>query len=199
MELATIAVVLFDDFETLDAMGPIEVFGCQKECQLRFISREGGIIRSYQGVKVITEQAEGINIDALLVPGGMGTRVLTTETAYLDWLRDLVARSRLCMSVCTGSALLASASTLNGIRATSNKQAFDWVASLNGQVQWQSQARWVHDGKFYTSSGISAGVDMALQVVADIYGQKRAEETATKMEYLWNKEANNDPFSLSQR
>ncbi|MEY0629883.1 DJ-1/PfpI family protein, partial [Providencia rettgeri] len=67
--------------------------------------------------------------------------------------------------------------------------------SLNKKILWQPSARWVHDGKFYTSSGISAGIDMSLQIVNDFYGLNIATDIAIKMEYIWNKDANHDPFS----
>lgn len=195
MELSHIAIVLFDDFETLDAMGPVEVFGLLPECAVGFLSRTGGEVRSSQGVTVKTEPADVSRIDALLVPGGQGTRRLSADTGYLVWLRGIAEQARLCMTVCTGSALLARTSLLDGLRATSNKRAFEWVTSLHDRVCWQPRARWVREGKFYTSSGISAGIDMALQVVADFRGREQALAIARRMEYLWNDDADTDPFA----
>lgn len=195
MTLAIVSVLLFDDFETLDAMGPVEVFGCLPQCQLRFLSRHGGEVRSSQGVMVQTDIADAAHYEALLIPGGQGTRPLSGDADWLRWLQHLVERSALCMSVCTGSALLARTPLLDGLKATSNKRAFDWVTSLNDRVIWQHRARWVQDGKFYTSSGISAGIDMALQVVADLREREQALDIAGRMEYLWNEDAGNDPFA----
>ncbi|WP_249226273.1 DJ-1/PfpI family protein [Entomohabitans teleogrylli] len=195
MAITTIAVLLFDDFETLDAMGPAEVFGCVPDCRLRFISRSGGEVISSHGVTVVTEPAGVPRFEALLIPGGQGTRRLCADSEYLEWLQRQVGLARLCMTVCTGSALLAATPLLDGLRATSNKRAFDWVTSLNDRVLWQPRARWVRDGKFYTSSGISSGIDMALQAVADFRGREQALEIAERMEYLWNDDAQNDPFA----
>ena len=98
-------------------------------------------------------------------------------------------------SVCTGSALLAKAGVLDGLRATSNKLAFAWAASQSQKVQWQQQARWVEDGKVFTSSGVSAGIDMALAVIAKLVSQQAAEEAANFAEYSWQRNANWDPFA----
>lgn len=195
MGIRTLTVLLFDNFETLDAMGPVEVFGCLPECQIRFISDSGGEVTSSQGVIVKTEPADERCLDMLLIPGGQGTRRLCGDADYLVWLQHLVRKSSLCMTVCTGSALLSCTPLLDGLRATSNKRAFEWVTSLNDRVHWQSRARWVREGKFYTSSGISAGIDMALQVVADFHSHKQAQDIAGRMEYIWNEDACNDPFA----
>ena len=91
--------------------------------------------------------------------------------------------------------MLAKTGLLNGRRATSNKRAMDWVVSVNPAVNWVHRARWVVDGKFYTSSGVSAGIDMALGFLADRFGQEAAEEAALGAEYLWNRDRDNDPFA----
>ena len=79
-------------------------------------------------------------------------------------------------SVCTGAGLLARAGILDGRRATSNKRSLDWVISQGPKVEWVPQARWVEDGKFATSSGVSAGIDMALAIIASICGIRRRRE-----------------------
>ena len=101
------------------------------------------------------------------------------------------------MSVCTGSALLAATGLLNGLEATTNKRAFDWVRGTNPPVLWQGTARWTHSGKFYTSSGVSAGMDMTLGFIADVAGIDQAQVQAHRCEYLWNQDPSHDPFSSS--
>ena len=100
------------------------------------------------------------------------------------------------VSVCTGSALLAKAGLLDGLRATSNKRAFEWVMAQGPQVTWIRKARWVKDGRFWTSSGISAGIDMTLGLISHLLGRERSLEVARRAEYLWNEDRNDDPFSL---
>ena len=82
------------------------------------------------------------------------------------------------------------------MKATSNKKAFEWAKSNSNQVTWVYHARWVNDGKFYTSSGVSAGMDMALGFVRDLYGMEKAEKIAQDIEYVWNKDSEADPFAV---
>jgi transcriptional regulator GlxA family with amidase domain len=98
------------------------------------------------------------------------------------------------MSVCSGSALLAKAGLLDGRRATSNKQFFDLARGQGPRVDWVAQARWVEDGPFATSSGVSAGIDMALGVIARLFGKERAQEIADLTEYEWHSDPTRDPF-----
>ena len=101
-----------------------------------------------------------------------------------------------CLAICTGSALLAKTGLMDGRRATSNKRAFDWVKSVNSKVDWLPKARWVIDGKFYTSSGVSAGIDMSLGFISDIFGTNTAEEIANSIGFVWNSDKDNDLFTL---
>lgn len=107
--------------------------------------------------------------------------------SFLKKLFDLAQDAEYVLSICTGSALLAKAGVLNGIKATSNKKAFDWVVSVSDKIQWCRQARWVRDGKIYTSAGVSAGMDMSLGFIGDLYGMEQAEQIAQDIEYIWNK------------
>ena len=91
--------------------------------------------------------------------------------------------------------MLAKAGLLDGKRATTNKLAFDWVASQGPKVDWQRKARWVEDGKFITSSGVSAGTDMALALIARLCGIDQAREAAHWAEYVWNEDSRDDPFA----
>lgn len=195
MQLNSIAIILFDNFETLDVMGPVEVFGRLEHCQIEFISPSGKAMTSSQGVTVNTLPTLTPFYQYILIPGGQGTRSLSHNDDYIQWLKKQVEYAETVISVCTGSALLAQTSLLNGFKATTNKLAYQWVTSLNDQVLWQSKARWVHDNKFYTSSGISAGIDMSLQIICDFYNRDIANNIALKMEYIWNKNAEHDPFA----
>lgn len=189
-------VLLFSDFETLDVFGPVEVLGHRKEYQLRYISVTGGVIRSRQGTEILTMPAKEADYSGiLLVPGGQGTRSLVNDSEFIDILNQLAFQAEYCLCVCTGSALLAKTGILNGHRATSNKRAYDWVRSVNRSVDWIARARWVVDGKFYTSSGVSAGIDMSLGFIADRFGEEAAVRTADAIEYIWNSDKENDVFA----
>ena len=194
----TLGVVLFEGFELLDVFGPLEMFGLAADhFEIRLISETGGVVASRQGPKSICDDSfqSAPAIDVLLVPGGIGTRREVNNPVLLNWLKERSQQAELVASVCTGSALLAKAGVLDGLRATSNKLAFAWAASQSEKVQWQQQARWVEDGKVFSSSGVSAGIDMALAVIAKLVSQQAAEDAANFAEYTWQRDADCDPFA----
>lgn len=189
--------LLFDQCESLDLFGPVEIFGATENASMHYISMEGGLMTTFQGAQVLTKTIETLPEDSvLLVPGGMGTRKLVEDENYLEKLKALADSATYVLSVCTGSAVLAAAGLLNGVKATSNKRAFEWVKTI-GPAIWIAKARWVRDGKYYTSSGVSAGIDMALGFVSDIFGRAAAEENAARAEYIWDDRAEDDPFAAS--
>jgi putative intracellular protease/amidase len=191
-------IILFPDFETLDVFGPVEIFGKQTGYSLHYYSLQGGIITSSQGTQVVTEQLNTDDIEGIiLIPGGQGTRTLVSNEAFIDRLKIISEKSQYCLTVCTGSALLAKTGLLKMRKATTNKNAFHWVMSQDLEVIWIKKARWVRDGKFYTSSGVSAGMDMSLGFIADQFGIDSANEIARKIEYLWNSDQETDPFACT--
>jgi transcriptional regulator GlxA family with amidase domain len=204
----TIGILIFDDAEGLDFVGPYEVFTMSNEMFARsenrrpdkvlLISETGGTVTCAKGMRVEAHCgiADAPKLDVLLVPGGMGTRREVGNKSLLDWLARAAEHAEIVASVCTGSALLAKAGLLDGKRATTNKRAFDWVRSQGPKVAWQPQARWVEDGKFWTSSGVSAGTDMALALIARLCGIERAHEAADWAEYIWNEDSTDDPFAI---
>ena len=189
-----ISVVLFDCFETLDVFGPVEVFGRLDGVSLNFISIDGKPVQSTQGVNVITSLFPDIPQDIVIIPGGKGVRSLVENKAFISKIADMISKSKWCLTVCTGSALVAKTGLLNGRTATSNKKAWEWVISMSDKVNWQKNARWCIDDKFYTSSGVSAGIDMSLGFISDLFGRSVAESAAQDIEYIWNEDKNNDPF-----
>ena len=194
----TIGVVLFEDFELLDVFGPLEMFGMAADhFEIRLILQHGGVVASRQGPKSVSDDSfeSAPAIDVVLVPGGIGTRREVDNPVLLDWLQQRAQQAELVTSVCTGSALLAKAGVLDGMRATTNKLAFAWAASQSAKVQWQQQARWVEDRKFFTSSGVSAGIDMSLAVIAKLVSHQAAEQAANFAEYDWHRDADWDPFA----
>ena len=190
-------IVVFDGFEPLDVFGPFEVFINTDGARVRLFSLDGpGMKVGEGGVRVETVGPEDINSQGvLLIPGGSGTRTLVGDDQWTGQLASLASRSPQVMTVCTGSALLAAAGVLDGRRATSNDLAFDWVVSTGKHVDWIKDARWVVDGKFRTSSGISAGIDMALAFVEETCGSEAAEKASMQMEYIRNRDSGYDPFA----
>jgi putative intracellular protease/amidase len=194
----SLAVVLFEGFELLDVFGPLEMFGMLPEqFEIFLIAESGDIVASNQGPKSLVDYRfeDCPAFDILLVPGGKGTRREVDNPVLLDWLRSQAQTAQYVTSVCTGSALLARAGLLDGRRATTNKAAFEWVASQGERVDWQKQARWVEDDRYFTSSGVSAGIDMSLALIARLSGQETAEQVATWAEYEWHRDPNWDPFA----
>lgn len=192
-----LAVILFDDFESLDVFGPVEVFGKVPDYyELKYYSVHGGTIRSRQQTLVLTQPIKDITENyIMLLPGGQGTRVLVNDDEFLETIKNVAYKASFVLTVCTGSGLLAKTGLLKGRKATSNKIAFDWAVSQDPDVNWIRKARWVKDSKYYTSSGISAGTDMALGFIADMHSEETADKCARRMEYIWNKDKENDPFA----
>lgn len=192
-----IAVLLFDDFETLDVYGPVEIFGrLTDQYTIVFYSINGGIIHNKHGVLAVTENLDKIpnDLEIFIIPGGIGTRNLVTNKLLIDKIRVISNQSKFVLTICTGSALLAKTGLLDGKTATSNKKAFSWVQSNGENVFWNKKARWTVDGKFYTSSGVSAGIDMALGFLTNQFGYELAKQLANDIEYIWNEEISNDLF-----
>jgi transcriptional regulator GlxA family with amidase domain len=133
--------------------------------------------------------------DILLVPGGFGTRRAVRDEAFLARLAAAARRVPVTATVCTGSALLARTGLLDDRPATSNKIAWDWVVQQGPRVRWQRRARWVDDGDIVTSSGVSAGIDMALALIARLEGRDLALASARNMEYVWREDPADDPFA----
>lgn len=196
--MRTIGTVLFPGFELLDVFGPLEMFGLwPDEFELHLVAENGPSVKSGMGPASVIDDlfSDDNNYDVLLIPGGPGTRTEVDNPVMLDWLNRKAETAEYVTTVCTGSAILAKAGLLDGRKATTNKNAFQWVSTCGPDVQWQKQARWVEDGKYFTSSGVSAGMDMALAFMAHVLGQEKAEQAADWAEYDWHQDAGWDPFA----
>lgn len=193
----TIGIVLYPRFELLDVYGPAEIFGnVGPQLKVAMVAEKAGAVTSVQGPKVVADFGfeDCPPLDLVLVPGGFGTITELKNAALLDWLVARAEKAEITMSVCSGSAILAKAGLLDGRRATSNKRFFQIAVDQGPKVAWVKEARWVDDGNRVTSSGVSAGIDMALHVVERLYGSKTAESIADGTEYQWHRDAAKDPF-----
>jgi transcriptional regulator GlxA family with amidase domain len=198
--MRTIGVLLFPQFELLDVCGPIEVLGHRllaDRQRVVTIAHEAGPVASVQGARLLADHSfsDRPPLDVLIVPGGQGTRTGVDDAALIDWIATTAGATPLVTSVCTGAALLARAGILDGRRATSNKRAFDWVVSQGPRVEWVRKARWVEDGPYWTSSGVSAGIDMALALVARLVDAETADLVAQVIEYTRHADPDDDPFA----
>jgi len=198
--MRTLAAILFPDFEMLDLYGPLELFSFFPDAfTIHTVSAQAGPVKASGGPATLADHAfgEARQYDMLLVPGGRGTRHVDGDKPFLTWLKGQADNADYTTSVCTGSHLLAKAGVLDGRRATTNKRAFDWVADQTSGVDWQRTARWVQDGSVFTSSGVSAGMDMALAVIEDCLGSRSAQDAATYAEYIRNPDPGTDPFAVT--
>jgi transcriptional regulator GlxA family with amidase domain len=197
-EPRTITTVLFDGFELLDACGPLELFGALPD-QFRLVLAGPGLapVASRQGPALTpgTSYAAAPPPGIVLVPGGFGARALVGDRDFLDWLALWSAPAELVTSVCTGSAVLAAAGLLDGYRATSNKRAFGWVREQGPRTDWVPHARWVEDRDRWTSSGVAAGMDMTLALIARLHGRELAQAVADGVELEWHSDPDWDPFA----
>lgn len=197
----SVGVILYEGFEVLDTYGPVEMWGNVTEFDLFTVAEKKGPVRSAQGVATVAtyDFEDAPRLDILLVPGGNGTMAQLRNEKMLTFLKRRHAESTWTTSVCTGSALLAKAGILDGLRATSNKAFFSIAKNQSTKVQWVDSARWVEDGKVFTSSGVSAGTDMSLGLVGKIFGLDKARLLAKQLEYQWHEDKDADPFAIQSK
>lgn len=195
----TLGIVLYPGFEVLDVFGPVEMWSYVPDFKVIFVAQHAGNVKSANGVSVVADYSfeSAPPLDIVMVPGGIGTRTELQNPVFIDYLRAQHQHSQVTTSVCTGSVLLAKAGILSGHKATSNKLYFSWAVDEDPSVDWIIKARWVEDGKLLTSSGVSAGTDMALGLVRKLYGVERARQLAKSLEYEWHEDSTVDPFALT--
>ena len=177
------AIVLFDRFTALDAVGPYEVLSSLPGAEVVFAAHMPGPVVNEKGTLRLTADAALADVprpDVIVVPGGPGQNAHMADEALLGWLRAADSRSAWTTSVCTGSLLLASAGLLNGRRATTHWLAMDKLAGL-GAVP--VTGRVVTDGKYMTAAGVSAGLDMALALAGKLAGDAVAQSVQLALEY----------------
>lgn len=198
--MRTMAALVFPGFQTLDYFGPIEMLGgFRDEIELVTVAKRLDPVPSRHGQRICVDLtlAEKRDYNLLFIPGGDSAIAAAEDEELLQWIRDVAETAERVMAVCTGTILLGMTGVLDGKRATTNKLDFTSTVHLAPKVDWVKQARWVEDGKFFTSSGVSAGMDMALAVAEDLFGRERAEEMAEGCEYTWHSDADWDPFAKS--
>jgi len=196
-----VGFVLYDNFEMFDTFGPMHVFRAAEKFGARFqvdIITETKVTKSFRGPSICSTQnwPTENGFDILFLPGGLGTVRECNNKPMIDWLHHAIEKSGKVMTVCSGSAIIAKTGLIDGKKATTNKESFSLLEGYGSKVDWQPNARWVEDGKFFTSSGVSAGTDLALRVLELQFGSPLlAEQVANSMGYIWNKNKDNDPFA----
>jgi transcriptional regulator GlxA family with amidase domain len=185
----TTGILLFDDAEELDFAGPWEVFTQaarkQQGDRVATIAPQPGPVRCAKGLRVIPDHAfaDAPALDVVLVPGGQGTRREVDNPVMIDWLRKTAARARFVTSVCTGSLLLAGAGLADGKRITTHWAFVETLRKRSGGASVVDGPRYVRDGNLVTSAGVSAGIDMALWLVGQLYDVTHARGVQRVMQY----------------
>lgn len=196
-----VGIVVFNNIEVLDFCGPYEVFSVTRSdeskrreelspFEVMLVAETNDVITAQGGLRVLPDYAleNCPALDILVVPGGWGTRREIHNTPLIEWISKRGREVEVLTSVCTGAVLLGQAGLLDGHKATTHWAAISWMRELFPNVKVDAEHHVVKDGHIFTSAGISAGIDMALHVVAHYFGESIALTTARHMEYIWSQD-----------
>jgi transcriptional regulator GlxA family with amidase domain len=193
-----VGILIFPDVEVLDFCGPFEVFSVtrlneelrreeQSPFEVLLVAERAEPVTTTGGMKVTPHHTLETcpPLDVLVVPGGWGTRAEARNTRLLDWIKTRAKQVETLTSVCTGSMLLGQVGLLDGRHATTHWRSLQRMRESFPAVTVEEKQHVVEDGNVLTSAGISAGIDMALKVVARYHGEAVARNTARNMEYRY--------------
>jgi len=196
MDRKQVGILIFGDVEVLDFCGPFEVFSATRlneekrreetsPFKVFLVAETKNLIVTTGGMKIAPDYSldDCPSLDILVVPGGWGTRKEMNNAPLLSWIAERAKKVETLASVCTGSLLLGKAGLLEGKRATTHWRSLDWMSELFPKTKVEKGLHFVEDENLITSAGISAGIDMALKVVARYFGESVARATAKHMEY----------------
>ena len=193
--MRTIGILIFNDVEELDFVGPFEVFsmidsvlnhlGKKKEVQVILISEDGHDITGKKGMRVGSHAAisDIETLDVLVVPGGGGTRAEIKNKAVINWVKTISKSCEWVTSVCTGAFILAKAGLTKGKKLSTHWGAFEEFKRLGLEGELIPEVRYVRDGKVVTSAGVSAGIDMALWITGQMFDPAFARAVQRAMQY----------------
>lgn len=221
-----IGILVYQGFEPIDVWGFTEAFAISRflgtdyqspppyPFEILLISNEvkpsstalPASVKSANGPCVapdmFRDEALAEPFDLLMIPGGKTAPLMEGSAeavkALVDWVKGMDKRVKLMTSVCTGAAVLARAGVLDGKHATTNHNAFAWVTQYGPRVLWDNVSRWVDDGRYVTSAGVSSGTDMAFHLVHRLAGRAVAEAAAKEAEYDWHRDPQKPIFYPQQ-
>ncbi|MFE2748057.1 GlxA family transcriptional regulator [Streptomyces scopuliridis] len=198
----SVLVVLFDDVQSLDVTGPVEVFngaglatGDRGAYRIRTASLDGAPVRTSSGLTLVPDLAltDAPDPHTLVVPGGSGTR--GPDPLLIAWLRERAPRAGRLVSICTGALLLAAAGLLDGRRATTHWMAADLLATHYPAVEVDPDPIYIRDGEIATSAGVTSGIDLALALVEEDLGREVALTVARHLVVFLRRPGNQAQFS----
>jgi transcriptional regulator GlxA family with amidase domain len=197
----TIGILVFPDFQLLDAAGPIAAFEAAgrevvpRTYRLRVMARNAGPVSSSSGAQIVAEAFVDEPFDTLLVAGGWGTREASRCTETLAFVRAAAGRARRVASVCSGAFTLAAAGLLDGRRATTHWARAAEFARAYPQIRVEPDRIFIRDGDVWTSAGITAGIDLALALIADDLGEAAAKRAAQQLVVYHRRPGGQSQFS----
>lgn len=195
MTMKQVGILIFDDVEELDFVGPWEVFqmanevarlsGDQEPLNNRLISKDGQDITAVKAMRVgaHASMADVDSLDVLLIPGGQGTRAIIENQPIMDWISRVAPGCEWVTSVCTGAFILSKAGWLDGRRATTHWATFDEFKKLGLKGELIPNVRYVRDGNVVTAAGVSAGIDMSLWLLGQWFSPQFSRDVARAMQY----------------
>jgi transcriptional regulator GlxA family with amidase domain len=189
--VSAIGIALFDGAEELDWAGPWEVLAAWAKqwpddgVQVFTVARAIGPVTCAKGLRVLPDETweTAPPLEVLVYPGGRGTRRELADEAVLDWIRGAAEGGTVVASVCTGSLVLAAAGLLDGKPATTHWQSLELLPTLGREIEVRPEDRFVDNGSVITAAGVSAGIDMALHLVARLHSPERAREVRRYIQY----------------
>ena len=189
--MTVIGIALFDGAEELDWAGPWEVLAAwaqqwpDDDVRVFTLAREDRPVTCAKGLRVLPDETWETTppLNVLVYPGGRGTRTELADEAVLDWIRGISQGGALVTSVCTGSLVLAAAGLLDGLPATTHWASLEVLPTLGRDIEVRPEDRYVDTGEIITAAGVSAGIDMALHLVARLHSPDRAREVRRYIQY----------------
>ena len=188
-----IGIYIYDQAEVLDFSGPFEVFSVANRLanlgwNIWLVAEEKSLVEA-RGVFQVKPHYSIQNVpelDVLIVVGGVHSEELR-KTEVINWIRKTAEKTQITASVCTGAFLLAEAGLLDGLEVTTHWEDIPDLQRNYPSLQVRKGIRWIEQGKLFTAAGISAGIEMSLELVARLAGAELAERTARHMEYTWSR------------
>ncbi|MDY0872048.1 DJ-1/PfpI family protein [Dongia rigui] len=195
--MKTVALLLFPDVEVLDFAGPFEVFSVAGEVRqpapfrVITVADSANPIAAVGGLNVAPhfDLATAPQADVLIIPGGKGSRAAMRDPRILDWVARQAARAEVVASVCTGALILGKLGLLDGLAATTHAGAIGELRAISDKIDVRPTARFIDNGKYLTSGGITAGIDMSLYLLKRLTDQQLVDLVVEEMEYDWRMRA----------